>query len=342
MKTNENVAHIVYASDDNFAGILGVSLVSLYKNSQDLEDIVIYVLDSGLSEKNRNNLIAVSKKYNRSAPVFIKATDICRKLGIEVSVDRGSLSQYARLFISSDLPEHLSRVIYLDCDILVEKSIKELWNLNLHGKTIAALMDSFSVHYRKNIDLEKNDIMFNSGVMVIDLDLWKANRIEEKLLEFITRKNGIIQQGDQGVLNHVLSKEVFCFAPRFNAVTIFFDFTYKEMLIYRKPPEYYSEALIQSAVEDPYIIHFTTSIFSKRPWIKGCQHKYVDRWLAYKEDSPWKDEPLRDAGGAKWKKRAGLVLEKMPRGLSLRLASIPQAYCRPYFYSIKKNRRSKS
>lgn len=42
---NSNVAHIVYAADDMFAEILGVSLVSLYENSQDMEDIVVYVLD---------------------------------------------------------------------------------------------------------------------------------------------------------------------------------------------------------------------------------------------------------------------------------------------------------
>ena len=30
-------------------------------------------------------------------------------------------------------------------------------------------MDAFSKHYRANIDLEENDIMFNSGVMLIDI-----------------------------------------------------------------------------------------------------------------------------------------------------------------------------
>ena len=35
MNFNPNVAHIVYASDDKFAEILGVSLVSLYENSRD-------------------------------------------------------------------------------------------------------------------------------------------------------------------------------------------------------------------------------------------------------------------------------------------------------------------
>ena len=37
---NPNIAHIIYASDDRFAQILGVSLISLYENSKDMEDIM--------------------------------------------------------------------------------------------------------------------------------------------------------------------------------------------------------------------------------------------------------------------------------------------------------------
>ena len=104
---------------------------------------------------------------------------------------------------------------------MVNKSIKELWNLNLHGKTIAALLDAFSPQYRANIGLQKNDIMFNSGVMLIDLRRWKEQKVEERLLEFIESKHGIIQQGDQGALNAVLSHDTYCFEPRFNSVIIF-------------------------------------------------------------------------------------------------------------------------
>ena len=48
VKYNPSVAHIVYASDDRFAEILGVSLVSLYENSRDMDDIVVYILDLSL------------------------------------------------------------------------------------------------------------------------------------------------------------------------------------------------------------------------------------------------------------------------------------------------------
>lgn len=331
-----NIPHIVYATDDNFAEILGVSLVSLYENSKDVDDIIVYVLDSGISDENIEKLKSLPKKYSRSDLSFIKATDISKELSMNVNLDRGSLSQYARLFVSSVLPAKLDRVLYLDCDIIINKSISELWNLDIKGKTIAALKDAFSKQYRKNIDLEPDDIMFNSGVMLIDLDKWRRENIESKLLEFIRKKNGKIQQGDQGALNAILSKETFCLEPRFNSVTIFYDFIYEEMMIYRKPVDFYPREEIELAVREPSIIHYTTSFLSKRPWYEGCEHRYVAEWFKYKDMSPWSDKPL-------WteKKKNGIrglyvsLCNKMPRKLMIGFSGILQAYGRPLVYKFK-------
>lgn len=328
-----NIPHIVYATDDNFAEILGVSLVSLYENSKDVDDIIVYVLDSGISDENIEKLKSLPQKYGRSDLSFIKATNISKELSMSVNLDRGSLSQYARLFVSSVLPAELDRVLYLDCDIIINKSISELWNLDIKGKTIAALKDAFSKQYRKNIDLDPDDIMFNSGVMLIDLDKWRRENIESKLLEFIRKKNGKIQQGDQGALNAILSKETFCLEPRFNSVTIFYDFSYEEMMVYRKPVDFYPREEIELAVREPSIIHYTTSFLSKRPWYEGCEHRYVAEWFKYKDISPWSDKPL-------WteKKKNGIkglyvsLCNKMPRKLMIGFSGILQAYGRPLVY----------
>lgn len=335
IKYNPSVAHIVYASDDKFAEILGVSMVSLYENSKDMDDIVVYLLDSGITDENKQKLLSVCKSYRRSDVIFIPAKNISEKLSMNVAVDRGSLSQYARLFVSSDLPQELSRVLYLDCDIIVKKSIRELWNLDLQGKTIGALMDAFSKHYRANIDLEPDDIMFNSGVMLINLKKWRRDNVEDRLLKFIAAKNGRIQQGDQGALNAVLSRETYCFEPRFNSVTIFYDFTYEEMLIYRKPPKFYSEEKVNEAVENPSVIHFTTSFLSKRAWMKGCKHRYADEWLKYKKTSPWKDEPLWEDNRLQWQQTGARLIKKLPRGMAIGLAGLMQAYGRPWMNRIK-------
>ena len=329
MNFNPNVAHIVYASDNRFAEILGVSLVSLYENSKDMDDIVVYVLDAGIKQENKEKLISVCRKYMRTEMQFIPAQDISKKLSLNVTIDRGSLSQYARLFVSSDLPRNLGRVLYLDCDIIVRQSIRELWNLDLQQKTIGALMDAFSKYYRVNIDLKENDVMFNSGVMLINLDKWKKDKIEDKLLKFITKKKGWIQQGDQGALNAVLSHDTYCFEPRFNSVTIFYDFSYKEMMIYRRPPKFYTEGQVKEAIDNPSIIHFTTSFKSTRAWVKGCKHRYTDEWIKYKNMSQWSDSELWDDDRPVWKQKLLKIYNSLPNSISIRIASVMQVYGRP-------------
>ena len=152
--------------------------------------------------------------------------------------------------------------------------------------------------------------------------------MEEKLLEFISSKHGKIQQGDQGVLNFILSHDTYCFEPRFNSVTIFYDFTYKEMMIYRKPPNFYKEEKVNKAVEEPNIIHFTTSFLSKRPWVIGSQHRYVGDWMRYKALNPWKDVPLWEDNRPKWKREGLEAYKLMPRRIALYLIGFLQTYGR--------------
>ena len=43
----EDHAHIVYASDNGFADILGISIISLLDNSRDMEKITVYSGEHG-------------------------------------------------------------------------------------------------------------------------------------------------------------------------------------------------------------------------------------------------------------------------------------------------------
>lgn len=321
---------IVYAADDNFAEILGISLISLFENNRDASDIRLTILDEHISERNRNKIENICIRYQRPLPQWLTAINVEERLNLSIQIDRGSFSQYSRIFVASVLPKSVERVLYLDCDIIIKKPLFELWNLDLHGNTVAALMDAFSKHYRMNVELEPEDIMFNSGVMLIDMKKWRERQIENKLLEFISRHRGKIQQSDQGVLNAVLSKETYCFEPRFNSVTIFYDFSYREMMLYRKPPCFYSEEAVKKAIEDPVIIHFTTSFLSNRPWMKNCHHKYKGEWDKYKALSPWSTSEERRDPRPVWKKISVVIYRVLPRELSVRMAGIFQIYGRPW------------
>lgn len=326
---SKNKYEIVYAADNNFAPIMGVSIVSLFENNRDAEEINLTILDSGISSVTKDKINLICQKYSRKSPRWVPAVNVEKKLSTSVNADRGSLSQYSRLFLTDVYSKEVKRVLYLDCDTLVVSDIKKLWNTNLGDNVIAALKDAFSKQYRGNVNLPGNAIMFNSGVMLIDLDKWRQENIEGQLIEFIKSKNGKVQQGDQGALNAVLSAKTTVLAPQYNAVSLMFVMSYAGLLKYRKPVNYYSEKEISNAISDPVIVHFTSGFNVVRPWFKDSNHPKVKEWLRYKLDSPWKNMTLSEENNSKGRKIAYQLFYKLPKFISLNIAGILQAYVRP-------------
>lgn len=328
--------NVVYAVDDNFAQILGVSIESLLRNTENFYKVRIFIIDGGIGQENKDKIESLLKSRERRLITWLQAVNITEELNIPVSIDRGSITQYARLFISRLIPPAITRVLYLDCDVLIIKSIVNLWNLNLGNKVAGVLQDAFSKEYRRNIQLKKSAVMFNSGVMLIDINNWRKQDIEKKLLQFIIDNKGTIQQGDQGVLNAILYDKIIVIDPKYNVVTIMFDFTYSELLIYRKPMNYYSKEQIERATAAPVIVHFTSSFLSERPWEIGCNHPYKNAWLANQHMTPWKEADLRRNGKGYKVKAYVAIGQILPRKWFIEFSGLLQAYLRPLLFRLKK------
>ncbi|HGQ9021424.1 TPA: glycosyltransferase [Streptococcus pneumoniae] len=58
----------------------------------------------------------------------------------------------------------------MDSDIVVRKSIDELWDLDLTAIPLAAVRDDFYIHN------------FNSGVLLINNGMWRAENITQDLI----------------------------------------------------------------------------------------------------------------------------------------------------------------
>lgn len=330
MNNMNNVCSVLYSSDNNFVEILGISILSLVKNNT-FHELNIYIVDGGISEENRKKIDNIVSDNDNISIIWIVNFKIEEWVGSELRTDRGSLSQYSRLFISSFLPKDLDRILYLDCDILINKPIDSLWSFDLEGNIVAALLDPFSKQYRRNLLLSDDDIYFNSGVMLIDLHMWRESGIQDKLVDFIQKFDGKLPQGDQGVLNGVLSKTTKLLPPIYNTITLFFDLTYEEMMIYRKTPFYYTKDEVEQAKLNPVIVHFTTSFLSKRPWYYGSAHPYTKQWINYKEISSWKDKELRSENLKLYKKLYRSFFNVIPRKVSIYISGILQAYIRPLY-----------
>lgn len=331
----KNKINIVYATDDNFANVLGVSIASILKTNKN-DDINFFIIEDNVSRRHKKYIENICLNSNSRLPIWIKSINVKELVNINnLIADRGSMSQFSRLFLLTLLPSDVERIIYLDCDTLIVNDIKSLWEEALDGNVIGALLDAFPKGYRKNLILSDEDIVINSGVMLIDLLEWKKHNIEKKLLDFIELYDGAVPQSDQGALSGVLSKKTKVINPRFNLISLFFDYSYSDLIKYRNPTIFYSEDEIIHALNNPVVIHFTSGFLSFRPWELGCSHPYYSIWWEYMERLEFTDYSLKIKKQKKTMKIYLIVRSKLPNNIALRVDSFLQTVIRPYFEYIK-------
>ena len=122
-----------------------------------------------------------------------------------------SEATYYRLYTSSYLPNDIKHITYLDADTVCtnnptnhimriqsklddNKSIAVKTEMNRQPDT-SALFDKLQMSSKK---------YFNAGVMVINLDLWKENNIEDKARDKMVLLADKIQFWDQDILNSII------------------------------------------------------------------------------------------------------------------------------------------
>ena len=320
--------NIVYASDNNFVSILGISMISLFENNTD-ENITVYILSDGIEDKNKDILRELGHKYHQKVEIFEVNVDDYTTIKLDILT--WSRAAFSRMFIGTILEQFdLKRVIYLDCDIAINGNIRGLWDLNLKNHVLGMAIDPVGKGHKKNVGISQNKPYYNSGVLVIDMDLWKKKECEKRLQEFAIKNNGKTPYVDQGLINGALKNYIIPIPLRYNLLTVYCDYSYEELLIYRKPTGvFYSKNEIESAKKSPIIIHYTKSIFTERPWIKGSTHKKKNIWEKYKNLSPWKDEENKPVTLRGIKKHYVNISNRLPRRVNVHIQGFLHSIIKP-------------
>lgn len=329
--------NIIYSTSDLYSELAAISIASVLENSKDMDEINVYVIDKGISELHKQWMQNLVDSYERNL-VIIPNLDIEEIVKTKMNVGRWHISTFSRLFVLHVLPESLKKIIYIDCDMIIRHSLKELWEMDMEGTWCMSADDCRGSMYRKNIGVDPDSIYTNNGLMVIDLDAWRENNVEDMFIEFIQRYNGNITYMDQGVLNGVFQplKKVKLLSIKYNAQTVCYDLGYDGIKACRKPVWAYTKEEFERDLKDPVVVHFTTCFYSgTRPWFEKDNHPYREEFLEYRNLTGWKNEPLwKDNTPAK-KKFMTKVCRILPRRIMCFGIGITHAYLYPFVRNIK-------
>ena len=210
--------HIGFGIDKNFGAFAGITITSLVHNNIANELIVHIIYDELLSE-DMHKLKQMEQLYRNLTLHFyrIKSTE-----GMKFIVPPGHITQamYYRYLFADMLPQTVTRLIYLDADIICKGDILPLWQSDLQGKVLGAVRDYGEAKSCVRIGL-KSGRYFNSGVLLMDLVKWRQQKLTQKLFVWLEQVGSTkILWGDQDALNGVVDGEFAELSKIFNGIVI--------------------------------------------------------------------------------------------------------------------------
>lgn len=237
---------IVLAADDNYAKFCAVTMVSILENTKN--PIRFHIFDGGIKEFHQNKLLKLEKQYN--CKIIFYSMDKLELPKVPLNRNWISVATYYRLFITDVIPFNIDKIIYLDCDIIVDKDISELWNYDISKYMAGAVEDEHSIPNHGRLELSDKHTYFNAGVLLLNLQKLREFNLKDKSFEYLKNNISKIEMQDQDILNGILEENVLELPLKFNAnTTVFYP--------YYKCSHKYSESDSDFAKENAVIIHYT-------------------------------------------------------------------------------------
>lgn len=278
------------AADDNYAMPMGVMLFSALVNMEKGAEVVLYILDGGISEANRRKIervLAVERikvSLHWAKPSMLEFQDLQVGSGLPQAA-------YLRLALPDILPEHFAKVLYLDSDLIVEANLIELWRHETAGYALWAVRD-YPIPYVSSpnspllethgaLGLEPDTPYFNSGVMLLHMGMWRSENLGPAALEYLRVHCDTVQYADQDCLNAIV-------AGNWGELDLRWNVTVHALPVLEGWPD----SPFKNEMRDnrkwlghnAFVLHFAGNL---KPWHIGMRTTYCQRWVHYLKRSGW-------------------------------------------------------
>jgi lipopolysaccharide biosynthesis glycosyltransferase len=271
---------IACAADDTYALPLSVMLVSFFSTLDKRVDPHVFIINSGISSDNKDKItqsIGSDKQISWCSPDISLTKDLFVSRHI-------SHTSYLRLLLPDFVPEVFSKIIFLDSDMIIRNDLYKLWSIPIDDNYLIASQDAYYRYlsgkftYLPGVNLPKNAEYFNAGVLVINLEKWRKEKIGTKILDCAKGYSAFLEHHDQDAMNIVLLNKWKKMDARWNQQKFFYSY---QLLKNNPIPKNDYDNLIN----DPCIVHFTGE---DKPWLNVCsQHPFKGLFFEYLDMTSW-------------------------------------------------------
>jgi len=264
------------AADANYFTQVAVLVKSLSATQRFTTNLVVF--GNGWSQEQVSKLEGIS--YGN---LSVEVSPIDKDRFSEIKLSHGfPLATAYNLIAPKYLLQEHDHAIYMDADIVVLDDLSDVWNQEL-TTPVSAVLDAhigfvgFPLMWRpwRELGVDPKAPYLNTGLMNIDLKLWREQKITEKCLAILESYE--MPCIDQDALNLVLNGKFDRLHPRFNLMPYHLMKKLRTVDILEDPVD------IQNAIQDPALIHFHRSFLGK-PWVRGCTHPARQLWTSIADE----------------------------------------------------------
>lgn len=198
--------NLLFSIDDRFWRQMLTVLNSIRLNSQSCQ-IDVYVIQSQKLAHTKEIKQICELWGMHYHPIVIKDEEFDQA----PVTDRYPKTIYYRLLAHQYLPKQLHRILYLDADVLCINDVGSLYDTDLDGYLYASaihtgLTGTTEVINKIRLQNFDADGYYNSGVLLINLDLIRQRVHAEDIYEYI--REHVLLLPDQDVLNALYGKDI--------------------------------------------------------------------------------------------------------------------------------------
>lgn len=283
--------NIITALNRKYIPYTVTMLVSLGINEN--EHVDAYLLNSELTNKDMEEIRNALSEYDVEAhSLSVDRKKFSDRLPYN---SQWSIETYYRLMMLELLPQTIDRILYLDGDMVINKSLSDLYHAEFEGAEIIACDDKSGLNTPDSYGPKHNEMFreayaqgyryFNAGVMLLNIEEMRKKYSFQTYLDAIDAWDYKMEAPDQDILNWVHWKKV----------------AYVDCMVYDLFARVAHNAQItyEEVKEGTAIIHFAGA----KPWDNGNFHFDIERlWWDYAKRTPFydrllvefKDSALRD------------------------------------------------
>ena len=253
-----NTRQVFFNSDGRGVTLLAVAVYSLLKNNASGRRISLFVAyDRTFAETGCIERIqAIVDRFPDAEVTFLDYAPISARYG---ELFRPML--WAFPLCDKLLPADINgKIIYIDIDMMVRKDLGELFDLDLAsgGFVAAAVNESRREHRRYLIESgwpESAGYSFNNATTVLDLDVFRRERMSDQIIDWYRRYAKVAVNLDQDAQNVIYGDRTLRLPPKWNYTDGWLERLVKQNPFAREW-RVFSPKDILEAILDPHIVHF--------------------------------------------------------------------------------------